>query len=232
GLKQWANFNNPSGLNISGQITLEAWIKPGATQGAIARILTHGPPTASNFDPTLVTFEGTLTSSNEVFLRIEGSGATYSVGSSDGYNSQGASAAVPGGDLGSSSWIHLAGTYDGTNWRLFRNGVQIASTASATGALPVVGGDWAVGATGQGWADNFAGNIDEAAIYGTALTPATIAAHYYVGQNGPVSLTITRSGSNVTIGWPAGTLQQKSTLGGTWTDVGGASATSLTTAIG
>jgi len=219
GVSQWASFNNPSGLNISGQITLEAWIKPAATQGAIARIVTHGPPTPSNFDPTLIDVAGSIASTNEVYLRIEG-GTTYAVGSSDGFTPHGASAAIPGGDLGSASWIHLAGTYDGTNWRLFRNGTQIAISASAVGALPVIGADWAVGSTGNGWGDNFAGGIDEVAIYGTALTPTTIAAHYYVGQNGPVSLTIAHGvGNAVVVTWPAGTLQESSTAGSGYTDV-------------
>jgi hypothetical protein len=220
GLKQWVSLNNPAGLNISGQITLEAWVKPGATQGTIARIISHGPPTPSNFDPSTILLDGSLASTNEVFLRIEDAGLTYSVGSSDGFTSHTASAAVSGGDLGSAQWIHLAGTYDGTNWRLFRNGTQIGISASAVGALPIFGADWAIGSTGNGWADNFTGNIDEVAIYGTALTPATIAAHYYVGLNGPVSLSIAKAaGSTVTVTWPAGTLQESTSLGGTYTDV-------------
>ena len=222
GIQQWASFNNPSGLNISGQITLEAWVKPGATQGATARFITHGPPLPSDIlgGAPDIALDGSLTTSNEVFLRIEGSGANYSVGSSDGTTFHGATAAVPGGDLGSAQWIHLAGTYDGANWRLYRNGVQLASAASAVGALPVLGGDWAVGATGQGWADNFTGGIDEAAIYGTALSPATIKAHYYVGINGPVTLTITPAAANtVNVTWPAGTLQQASSVTGPYTDV-------------
>jgi hypothetical protein len=233
GTSSYASLNNPLGLKISGQITLEAWVKPSSTQGAIANIIAHGPTTPTVVDPTVVTLTGSLLNSNEVFLRIEGSGATYSVGTSDGTTFHGATAAVTAGDLGGANgWIHLAGTYDGSNWRLFRNGTQIGSAASAVGALSVPDAEWAIGSAGMGWTNSYSGGVDEAAIYGTALSPATIAAHYYVGQNGPVSLTITHSGSNVTINWPAGTLQQKSTIGGTWTDVGGASAPSFTTAIG
>jgi len=237
GTKSWVSLNAPAGLNISGQITLEAWINPAASQGTTARIISHGPPTGSFYDLSThdFTLSGSMLSSNEVFLRIEGSGATYSVGTSDGTTFHGATAGVTAGDLGGANgWIHLAGTYDGTNWRLFRNGVQIAAAASGVGALPVSGAEWAIGATGNGWGDFFSGGLDEAAIYGTALSPATIAAHYYVGQNGPVSLTIVRSGGNVLVTWPAGTLQQASNVGGTYTDVlvSGSPATSpYTTAI-
>ena len=232
GTSSFASFNDPPGLNVSGQITLEAWVKPGATQGTVARIISHGPPLPSDILASYsdLQLDGSLTTSNEVFLRIEGAGTTYAVGSSDGFNTYGASAAVPGGDLGSAQWIHLAGTYDGANWRLFRNGVQLASAAAGTGALQVLGGDWAVGSTGQGWADNFSGAIDEVAIYGTALSPATIAAHYYVGQNGPVSLAISNSSpGHITVTWPAGTLQQADAVAGPYTDVGGASAPSYST---
>jgi hypothetical protein len=80
---------------------------------------------------------------------------------------QEATSAVPGGDLGTTSWIHLVGTYDGANWRLYRNGVQVATQASAVGALPVDLGDWSVASTGNGWADAFAGSVDEVARFMT-----------------------------------------------------------------
>ncbi len=237
GASAWVGLNNPPGLNVSGQITLEAWIKPAATQTNIARIVSHGPPTPTAYDPSLHTFDlsGTLLSSNQVFLRLEDNGATYSVGSSDGTAFHGATAPVPPGVLGGSQWVYLAGTYDGSHWNLYTNGVLAKSVADATGALPV-NAEWAIGSTGNGWPEVddtagaegtmefFSGAIDEVAIYGTALAPATIAAHYYVGQNGPVSLTITESGGVVTVHWPAGTLQQSSTAGSGYADVPGATA--------
>ena len=184
-------------------------------------VVTHGPPTHTDFDPTTIALDGSLTSSNEVFLRIEGSGTTYSVGTSDGTTFHGATAAVTAGDLGGGNgWIYLVGTYDGTNWNLFRNGIQIASAASAVGALPVVGGDWAVGSTGNGWADNFTGGIDEVAIYDPPLTPASVWAHYYLAQHARFSLSIARPGGVTTVSWPAGTLQQADALTGPWTDLG------------
>src|SRR5207237_9138921 len=91
GLKQWATLNNPSGLNISNQITLEAWIKPGTTQGDPARIISHGPPTPTVYDLGTypLTLTGSLLNSNEVFLRIESvvtpqGVPEYLVGTSDG----------------------------------------------------------------------------------------------------------------------------------------------------
>lgn len=232
GLKQWANLNNPSGLNIAGQITLEAWINPDAAQGDPARIISHGPQTPSNFLGQGL--DNAVTNTSEVFLAIEG-GANYVVGSReviDGatINTYSASFPIPGGDLGGGNWVHLAGTYDGSNWRLYRNGVQVASAAAAVGALPVANADWAIGSVGNGWANNFAGGVDEAAIYSTALTPSQIANHYVTGKAGTAALTITpAAGNNVTVTWPAGTtLQQSSLVTGTYTNTPGNPVSPLT----
>jgi hypothetical protein len=233
GVQSWVSLNNPAGLKISGQITLEAWIKPSATQSNIARIVSHGPPTPTAYDPSVYTFDlsGTLLSSNQVFLRLEGGGATYSVGSSDGTTFHGATAPVPAGVLGGGQWVYLAGTYDGSHWNLYTNGVPAKSVADATGALPV-NAEWAIGSTGDGWPEVddantaegplefFAGSIDEVAIYNIALSPAIIAAHYFVGQNGPVSLTIVHNANGtVTVTWPAGVLQQADSVTGPYSNV-------------
>lgn len=219
GTKGWVALNQPASLNIAGQITLEAWINPAATQGNIARIISHGPYVPSNYDPATVLTNG-IVSSNEVFLRIEGGGANYAAGASDGTAFHGATAPVPAGDLGGANgWIHLVGTYDGANWRLYRNGVQLASTPDPAGALPVLGANWAIGSTGNGWGDLFSGSIDEVAIYDKALTPAQIQSHYNIARSGALRLTIEKSGNDYLIRYDAGTLQQSSSVTGPYSDI-------------
>lgn len=244
GSNGWASFNNPAGLNISNQITLEAWVHPAATQGAVARILSHGPQTISSYlafagtvDPAGSDFLGATTNTAEVFLRIDGSGSNYSVGSAtydDGTgttNTYAASYPVPAGDLGGSAWVYLVGTYDGANWKLYRNGNLVATTASPIGALRVDLGDWAVGSTGEGWADNFSGAIDEVAIYNTALPVNKVSAHYLAATTTTTSaLTILQAANNkVIISWPAGTtLQQSTTVNGIFANVPGSPVSPLT----
>ena len=138
GTNSWASFNAPAALNLSGQISLEAWIKPAATQGTTARILSHGPPVLSNFvDPdgtSQVETNTAPTVASEVALKIV-DGASYSVGAYDGTNFYGAAAPIPAGDSCGDQWVHLVGTYDGTEWRLFRNGQQLTNAASTIGAF-------------------------------------------------------------------------------------------------
>jgi hypothetical protein len=110
---------NPAGLNFSGQITLEAWVQPEAVQNAESCIIAHG---------------GNDTFSGKLFLRIEND--IYQVQSYTGVG-HGTSYPVPIEDLGSGNWVHLAGTYDGANWNLYRNGVLVASTADAKGGRDV-----------------------------------------------------------------------------------------------
>ncbi len=233
GSKQFGNFNNPAGLNFSGQISLEAWVKPGATQVDPARIISHGPQTVTTYP--LTPFDNTVTNTSEVFLRIDGSGA-YVVGSAAFTNGLGttfyyATAPIPGGDLGSSTWIHLVGTYDGANWRLFRNGALLAISPTALGALTVDNGDWAIGSTGNGWADPFNGLIDEVAIYNYALSTNQIQGHYNAGTVTP-KITITKSGSNVILSWSYGTLYQADNITGPWTAVPGSPTSPLTVSAG
>jgi len=239
GATSWVSLNDPSGLDFTGQITLEAWIDPAASQGTTAGIISHGPPSPTVYDINTndatfypIELSGSQLSSNEVFLRIEGSGANYSVGTSDGFTFHGATAAVTAGDLGGANgWIYLAGTYDGTHWNLYRNGVQLASVPDAQGALPVTGAEWAIGATGMGWTNFFAGGIDEVAIYNTALPSASITSHYNTALNGATSvrMTISQTAGTVTIQWPSGTLLESATANGPYTNVPNAAPPSYTT---
>lgn len=226
--KQWVSLNNPFGLEVSGQITLEAWINPSAQANTTARIISHGPTIYSSYLASPLANFGAPTNGNEVFLKIEGSGPfNYTVGSSFFTNNSGtitfqASAQAPDSDF-TGSWVYIVGTYDGAKWTLYRNGVSMATSASAIGALLVLNGDWALGSAGEGWADNYIGGIDEAAIYDKALSSSEVAAHYSSALLGASPLSIKRSGANVIITWTAGKLQKSSSLAGPWTAVAGTS---------
>src|SRR5262249_51984377 len=155
-----------------GNITMMAWIKP-STKDFFRDIIAHG-------------WNGGYA---ETFLRISrnngdvfpaqgyGDGSNYyEVGVSDGsiyYDS--AMYPIPAGDIG--NWVHIAGTFDGANWNLYRNGQLVASIpadtiSGDTGALDVTN-SWTIGSRAYETSSaqnfgavglNFGGGIDEPAI--------------------------------------------------------------------
>ncbi len=155
GTNQFVDLGNPTDLNFSGQITLEAWIKPESTTG-LQDIVAHG----YQLSPTYA----------EDFLRIND--GYYQVGSWNGNNAL-AQAAIPSGDVG--QWVFLAGVYNGTQWVLYRDGVQVgASGATTQGALPVSNTDWAIGGRGTGMERFFDGEIDDVSIWNVGRSAAGV----------------------------------------------------------
>jgi len=107
---------------------MAAWVKP-TEQDYFRDIIEHG------FDNNLA----------ETFLRISrgegadytGDGNYYEVGSSDGVNYyDSVLVPIPPGDIG--NWVFLAGTFDGTNWNLYRNGALAGSVAASTGDIGAI----------------------------------------------------------------------------------------------
>jgi len=76
-------------------------------------------------------------------------------------------------------WYHFVGTYDGSNIRIYKDGVQVGITPR-TGTLAVNDITAKIG-TYQGANYNFDGLIDEVRIYNTALTSVQIQSQYYAG---------------------------------------------------
>jgi hypothetical protein len=168
GVNQYVVIGNPAGLNFQGPITLSAWVNVTALSNNCQVVVSHG----FRFNP-----------SQEVALRLSGGTcgdaqgpSKWSVGS---YEPPGtdhfAFGSFTNQDLG--TWIHLAGVHDGATWRLYRNGTEIAATASTVGAIPVEA-DWAIGGKAPGdppYAERFFhGQIDDVRIYNRALTSAEV----------------------------------------------------------
>ena len=84
----------------------------------------------------------------------------------------------PDETLSTNTWTHVAATYDGSFMRLYKNGVEVASTAK-TGVLDTNGTvDAAIGnqpTTASGGARPFDGLIDDLRIYDRALSAAELA---------------------------------------------------------
>ncbi len=148
GSRDFILIPNAFELNFRGVITMEAWIRPQATDG-IRNILVHGLP------------------DREVYLRINS--GTYEAGSFDGATRQEVRASIPPGDLVGPQWVHLAAVYTGSAWVLYRNGDPIGSVLANVGSV-VVNTNWAIGAQPAGNTRFFQGDIDEVRIWQRART--------------------------------------------------------------
>jgi hypothetical protein len=151
-----------AGFNFArtGHFSLEAWVAPSALDGRSRRIFDrffsrHGRP-----------HEYYLMASNRrvSFARVRGS--RYET-------------ATRTDPLKVGRRYHLVATYDGRTMRLYVNGELAADGRSrlrlAKGAAALT-----VGAkSGGGY--NFSGTIDDVAVYGTAVSAATVRAHYRAG---------------------------------------------------
>jgi hypothetical protein len=225
GTNSYVELGNPDGLNFTNEITLEAWVQPNTNNidGATADVISHGIDDAE---------------ANGVSLQLidvaGGPGvATYQVGSVISGAPSSASFVIPTADLSGTNWVHLAGTYDGTNWNIYRNGV-LEGSQPGTGSIAISNTWWAIGARGRwkhqagyptsGLEEQFAGGIDGAAIYNYSLSAAQIAAHYLAGTAGNSALTAARSGSNLILTWSAGVLQSATTVTGPYTSLNAATS--------
>jgi VCBS repeat-containing protein len=152
GVNDWVTISDTAALDLTTGMTLEAWVLP-----------------------------STLSGWRTVLLKERSGGLVYSLYTSGDGTRPSGYVATPGevGVVGPSSvstttWTHLAVTYDGAMLRLFVNGTQVATRAltapitASTGALRIGGNSV--------WTEFFQGRIDEVRIYNRALSAAEIQA--------------------------------------------------------
>ena len=88
--------------------------------------------------------------------------------------------AASGLDLPLNTWTHLAGTFDGTSFRIYVNGDLKATQTGALG--PVNASPLEIG--GSGGCAKFAGFLDEVTLYDRALSGPEVQAIYNAGAGG------------------------------------------------
>ncbi len=154
-----------AGTNNVNKISFGAWVKPTASDGLrdiIAKGYNQG---------------GTA---GEIILRIN-------AGAVEGGTYTGTTfAASAAGAATLNVWQHFCVVYDGTAWRLYKNGAQIAALTTNQGPVAVAGTTvqnnyWNIGARGGSPTNGnryFAGSIDEVMIFNRALTPAEVTTLY------------------------------------------------------
>jgi Concanavalin A-like lectin/glucanases superfamily/Fibronectin type III domain len=214
GANALVTINDSASLHLTSAMTLEAWVYSTTVNGVWSDVIMKG-----NDDYYL---EGTSSTS----------GTPASGGAAIGGALRGPSA------LTANTWIHLATTYDGATFRLYVNGVEVASRAQtgsmATSTNPLqIGGDSVYG-------QYFTGLIDEVRVYNRALSASEIQTDMStpVGGSAPASPPPTPAspgnlgatavnGTSVNLAWTDNSnnetgfqIERATATGGPWAVVG------------
>lgn len=175
------DVGNPAALQITGAITLECLYAPNAlpaADGVLHCLVSKG------FDGTNQGYALDIRrTSGVVYLNV----GSYNSGSGD----HATTFAI--------TWTldephHIVGKYTGTAWKLYIDGVEVASTTTGTGAISCTKNVY-LGAFHAGSAERYCnGVLDEVAIYAGSLSDARIIAHataagLYAGSGDPAVVT-------------------------------------------
>lgn len=150
------------GLDITGNITLCAWIKPESLPGSSIVGKFNSPNLAYNLQ---------LTTNGRIQFYLSPDGTDYSNSSSSLVSA-----------ISTGVWSHVCGTYDGNLMRVFVNGQQNGTSTSYSSGTYNGSAEFRIGGA---WGDYFDGIIDETRVYNRTLTPSEISELYNFAP-GPV----------------------------------------------
>jgi hypothetical protein len=171
-------------LNPSAEVTVSAWVKYSSAPGDYtARVVAKGYDAGDNENYGLQVTSGDQAS---FFIR-DSNHVNFGLDSDE--------------TLPNDEWVHIAGTYDGTDVKVYING-DLAGSEDATAGTGLLLQD----SNGLAIGDavdvdrEFPGAVDDARVYGYALTDAEVA---YIGTQGTGNVPLT-SIANIYDSEPAG----------------------------
>ncbi len=196
GVNDRVDVPDSASLDLTGAMTLEAWVRPSSNSGWRTAILKERGTAGHVY--ALYSSEGNAPIA-ENFI-----GSTY--------NGTAGTGALP-----LNTWSHLATTYDGAAPRLYVNGTQVG-TKAVTGAMAATASPLRIGGNAL-WGEYFAGQIDEVRIYNRALSAAEVQSDMNTAIGGgtppppvdstppsaPGNLTAAGSQGKATLAWNAST---------------------------
>jgi PKD repeat protein len=159
----YASVANRANLDPTGDLTVEAWVKP-AVVGTVGGAIVHKGGSTGN---SVWQYRLSLTSAGKWRGTVFSGTTAFTV--------------TDPGTPSTTQWTYLAVTRSGSLLTLYVNGVSVA-TAPVSGATNSTTGLFAIGRTGSSATDYFNGAIDEVAFYPSALSSSRIYAHYTAGQ--------------------------------------------------
>jgi hypothetical protein len=210
-------------INPPGAFTVEGWFQPASASGG----------TGSDYRTALSSMSNPWGAGPTGWLVYQTDANNWSWWPYNGYWS-GVQLTAPG-TVVAGQWYYLALVYDGTTFTFYVNGVAKASGTDPgfvqNGNVPAGSADYnynyhvnhdptASGPMVLGWRspvdfNPFAGTMDDIAVYNKALSSQQVQNHFL----NTVRLSVTRSGSDVVLSWPFGTLQSAPAVTGTYTNM-------------
>ncbi|WP_165821127.1 LamG-like jellyroll fold domain-containing protein [Nocardioides gansuensis] len=159
----YLSIPSSTGLNVTGDLTVEAWAKANASQSGVV-VHKGGSSGYSVWQYRLA-----MTSGGQWR-------GTVFVGSS-------AYAVTAPGSAALGTWTHLVFTRSGSTLSMFVNGALVA-TSTAPGTLNTTTAILGIGRAGGSATGYFNGSIDEVAVYPHAPSASTVATHFSAGRGG------------------------------------------------
>ena len=157
----YVSVPSTAALNATGDLALEAWVKPSVVQSGV--VMQKGGTSGYS----VWQYRLGMTSGGQWR-------GTVFVGST-------AYAVTAPGSAGTGVWTHLALVRSGSTLSIYVNG-QLASSAPAPGVLNSTSSMLALGRSGASATSYFAGAIDEVAVYDHAIPAASVASRYAAGE--------------------------------------------------
>ena len=167
-------------VDLTSAMTAEIWVNPSSSGQTAKLISKHSSTTDAQLYLDVA--------SNLVTAHVTVGGTEYT--------------AVSSTALPSSAWTHLAVTFDGSNLRLYQDGV-IEDTTAVSGSMATNNYLWTFGRDASASSGYFAGSLDEFKLFNRALTDNEISAEFNsqdAGNASGLSLgSITAGTSNVAL---------------------------------
>ncbi len=204
-----------------GDFTVEAWIKTTTTRGG--KIIGLGSAlsgASAAYDRQVY-----MDNAGRIWFGVK-PGVLRTVSSTASYNN--------------GQWHHIVASVGAAGMSLYVDGVLVAKRVDTTSAAPIqgywrIGGDNLSGWTSRPASDYIAADIDDVAVYSTALSANAVSRHNEVGRTGPAanmlptaSFSSAASYRSVSVDATASTDDDGSIAGYAWTFGDGTTATGVT----
>ncbi len=189
GTSQYIDVNDANSLDMSGNFSFSFWMSKASATARNERMFNKagdGGAWQSNYNLQML---NSADGDTEIAIYGDGGGNNYFAG--------------PSATLTGTSWYHVSVDYDGSNVRMYRNGVLVHTGAYS--GVPVTSGQPLYIASADGASEYFAGTLDEIRLSATSRNGGWFTTEYN-NQSSPSTFYSVGSAETQSFGFTTGTL--------------------------